>query len=435
MAGGGSAKESAKDGAKGNARQREGGREGPRMFPSRRPASEEDVRSARAQSSRVIALAREGVSPAQIARLARLKTAAVEEVLADPPPAPNPVVTPFAPRPPTEPSWAMAGSGADLSAPPIPSVYDTLDESMRSVGIQSGPRQYVVRRFGRYPADDYQSLLEILSALSLPTGVAKAVVDDYREQSEGPTMRRTTGPAHPETPADRRRREREERRQERLDELDARREAAEVQILERQARGESAPGAISDRERGLMDQLKEAQERTKSLEQAEAIRQAVRSTFESQVVPLRDEIKSLRESTRAPTPAETDAQSYARAAALQSSAQTALMNEGVAVLRERPKIGHDIAGVVRNVGVPAVGETAKKWIQTVATPEERASVGVPPTEAEMALQAAQLEAVESAERIAAGAALTPDGRPRATIPRRRPTVAEGGVPDDQIVVG
>jgi hypothetical protein len=130
-------------------------------------------------------------------------------------------------------TWAMSGHSPE-PVESVPTIYQSLDDTLKSLKIDAGPRGYVLRRFSRYEPNDYQSLLEILSSLSLPVGVARAAVDDYRELTEGPRRKRHDSREEDEDVLSRLRRRQMQSMEMRLFE-------AEVRAAEREARGPTAP--------------------------------------------------------------------------------------------------------------------------------------------------------------------------------------------------
>lgn len=298
------------------------------------------------------------------------------------------------------PSWSAP---SPEPAGSIPSIYSALDESMRSLGIASGPRGYVLRRFQRHEPNDYEKLLDILASLQLPTGVARGVVDDYREAMEPSTRGdRPIAPRGDEgdelTKALRARRSGLARR------LEVAEVEAEIGRLEREGRGlppgAAAPVTPSVREQQLEERLKTLEASLAEFRVSDAVARAT--------TPLLERIRSIESHQTHRTLEDIDVSSAAGKSQLQYQVAT----QGIAELSDRVKTApHVLTKLDKVVDMALTSPGFQSRVrETFAAPGDLTGTIVEQSPEEMARAAAQLERVVERGRVMDAVGTTPPKR-------------------------
>ena len=262
----------------------------PMPFQRRKATPEDDAR-AREQAPKIHALGRAGVAPSEIARALRLPTASVESVLNSPererpsgadaspgPALPGPAAVGFAPVESAIPGTPIT---SQLAGPyQITSTTDQVFQLAREAGLTEPFARGVARRFSYYAADNYDALDRILGESGVGKPARAYIVGGYREATGAPASplakaEEASPRREPEDPVDRHRRAM-------LADLEIRRQRAEVEKLEREARGEADGGGELSQLRAQVASL------TAALREKEIVEQMSRHFG-----PLAERVKDL----------------------------------------------------------------------------------------------------------------------------------------------
>ena len=334
----------------------------------RRKATPEDDARAREQAPKIHALGRAGVAPSEIARALRLPTASVESVLNSPererpsgadaspgPALPGPAAVGFSPVESAIPGTPIT---SQLAGPyQITSTTDQVFQLAREAGLTEPFARGVARRFSYYAADNYDALDRILGESGVGKPARAYIVGGYREATGAPASplakaEEASPRREPEDPVDRHRRAM-------LADLEIRRQRAEVEKLEREARGEVG-GATPE-----VAQLRA---------QVETLRQAL---HEKELMDLL---------SRAVGPLQKEIETLKQAGASRKTTEDVKLDTiatGIGILAEeargRAHVGKEL------LAHPETSKIAIKTFQKLmSTPEERGEMLLPPSPEQLA---------------------------------------------------